>query len=63
MKLPPPLQNQGLEANQPTNKVEQKMYDLPTEQTTALIKTFKKQFSNAINLRSAQTSLALDSSV
>jgi hypothetical protein len=58
-----PLQNQGLETNQPTNEVEQKMYDLPTEQTTALIKTFKSQFTNSINLRSAQTSLALDSSV
>lgn len=63
MKLAPPLQNQGLEANQPPNKVEQKMYDLPTEQTTALIKTFKKELTSSANLRSAQTSLALDSSV
>ena len=39
------------------------MYDLPTEQTTALIKTFKKELTSSANLRSAQTSLALDSSV
>lgn len=59
----PPLQNQGLEANQSTNEVVQKVYDLPTEEATKLIKNFKNQFTNAINFRSAQTSLALDSSI
>lgn len=39
------------------------MYDLPTEETTKLIENFKNQFTNAINFRSAQTSLALDSSI
>jgi hypothetical protein len=65
MKIPPPLQNQGLEANQPTNEVVQKLYDLNYSQTNAVVTSFKNQFNTSVYNKSAsnQTVLALDSSI
>lgn len=64
MKLPPPLQNQGLEVNAPSNEVQQKTYDLNYTQTNAVVTAFKNQFLVATHKKtSSQTVLALDSSI
>jgi hypothetical protein len=61
----PPLQNQGLEANQSTNDVVQKLYDLNYSQTNAVVTSFKNQFNTAVFSKSTNNNavLQLDSSV
>ncbi len=68
MKLPPPLQPQGLEANTPANEVKQKMYDLSPELTTETVKKFKgvntlQSSSQNTNQRVASVDVRADSSI
>lgn len=64
-KLPPPPTqltiNDGITSS--NKEVKQKMYELPTEETTMLIKKFKDSSKKTLYLRSSQNSLALDSSI
>lgn len=61
----PPLQQQGLEANTPSNVVQQKTYDLNYIQTNAVVTSFKNQFNSlAFNKNTNNNvTLALDSSI
>jgi hypothetical protein len=42
----PPLKNQGIEANQSSNIVNQKMFEMTTEQTSLFVKTLKSKLSS-----------------